>query len=62
MSGNRADQKQGARKLANSLEKQAQPERKAWVRPEVKRLDAGAAEATQINGVPDGGPPGQSRS
>jgi hypothetical protein len=36
--------------------------RKAWTRPEVKKLSAGSAESIMINGVPDGGPPGQSRS
>ena len=36
--------------------------RKGWIRPEIRRLNAGSAEAIQINGVPDGGPPGQSRS
>jgi len=37
-------------------------QRKAWSRPEVKKLRAGSAESIMINGVPDGGPPGQSRS
>lgn len=34
-----------------------------WVAPELKRLDAGSAEAIQQDGVPDGGnTPGMARS
>lgn len=35
----------------------------AWVRPELKRIEAGSAEAQQLDGVPDGGNmPGMGRS
>lgn len=37
-----------------------QPER-AWVRPEVKKLDAGSAEAGGT-GINDGGPVGNARN
>jgi hypothetical protein len=36
--------------------------RKKWVRPEVRRIRAGSAEAISRDGQPDGGGPGQSRS
>jgi hypothetical protein len=34
--------------------KQAQPSKKDWARPEVKKLEAGAAESSH-GGAPDGG-------
>lgn len=36
-------------------------ERKAWISPELQRIDAGSAEGGQGT-VPDGGGPGASRS
>ena len=45
---------------ANS--KAADTVRKKWVRPEVRRIRAGSAEAISRDGQPDGGGPGQSRS
>ena len=37
--------------------------RKAWIAPELKRLDAGSAEARQQDGTPDGSvTPGMARS
>jgi hypothetical protein len=43
-------------------ENSAQAALKAWVSPEVKKLSAGSAEAISINGNPDGGGVGNSRS
>jgi hypothetical protein len=40
----------------------ARSNRGLWVAPELKRLDAGSAEAVSTDGVPDGGGPGTSRS
>lgn len=36
--------------------------RKAWKKPEVKKIDAGSAEAVSDSGIDDGGPVGQARS
>jgi hypothetical protein len=37
--------------------------RRDWVRPQLKRIDAGSAEARQRDGVPDGSEaPGMARS
>jgi hypothetical protein len=33
-----------------------------WVRPEVRKISAGSAEANQPTGVDDGGPFGNARS
>lgn len=41
---------------------EAGAKRNVWARPEVKRLDAGSAEAIQRDGTPDGGGAGASRS
>ena len=45
-----------------SKNKQFKAAERAWVRPEVKKLDAGAAEANQPTGIDDGGPVGNARS
>ena len=50
-------EKQGAHPL--STQKQLKPAQ--WVRPEVKKLDAGSAEANGT-GINDGGPVGNARS
>ncbi len=36
--------------------------RKAWLAPEFKRLNAGAAEQGGTQNIPDGGGPGNARS
>jgi hypothetical protein len=51
------NEKQGA----SPLSKQEQLKSAQWVRPEVKKLDAGAAEANGT-GINDGGPVGNARS
>lgn len=43
------------------MSKNAQPKTANWVRPEVKKLDAGSAEANGT-GINDGGPVGNARS
>jgi hypothetical protein len=43
------------------LSKNVQLKSTKWVRPEIKKLDAGSAEAT-TNGIDDGGPVGSARS
>jgi len=57
----RKPKEQGAAKLSKNREIGAEGARKVWARPEVRKLDAGSAEANGT-GINDGGPVGNARS
>jgi hypothetical protein len=52
----RIDRESGSKALSKPIQKTRQ-----WVRPEVKKLEAGSAESNST-GIDDGGPLGNARS